>query len=39
MFLYGMSLLSGGLQKMAGNRMRNEHLSNIEKASYPYETV
>lgn len=22
MFLYGMSLMSGGLQKMAGNRMR-----------------
>ena len=22
MFLYGMSLMSGGLQKMAGNRLR-----------------
>lgn len=42
MFLYGMSLMSGGLQKMAINeyrdRLREEHLSSIEKASYPYET-
>ena len=27
MFLYGMSLMSGGLQKMAGNRMRTFNIS------------
>lgn len=45
MFLYGMSLMSGGLQKLAEQAindyrdvLRSQHISNIEKASYPYET-
>lgn len=42
MFLYGMSLLKETSTVLLDNEyrdvLRTEHLSNIEKSSYPYET-
>ncbi len=48
LFLFGLSLLSGGLQKVAGDaehrinacrdELRERHITNLENAEYNYQT-